>query len=227
MDGLLFDCDGVLAETEPDGHRVAFNQAFEEAGLPDRWSVDTYGALLETAGGRHRLRRFFGDRLDDAAVLALHQRKTDLFQAWVEGGRLPIRPGVAALIDEALAAGIKVGVCSTSDERAVRAVVAGLGPRRAGAMAVFAGEQAPRRKPDPAIYRLALDALGLDPTRTLAIEDSPPGLAAATAAGLGCLVTRSAYTRHEAFIGAAAVLDSLEGVRLDHCRAWLASTAAP
>ncbi len=51
MQALLFDCDGVLVDTERDGHRVAFNQAFAAKGLGTHWSVDRYADLLRTAGG--------------------------------------------------------------------------------------------------------------------------------------------------------------------------------
>ncbi|WP_051013638.1 HAD-IA family hydrolase [Pararhodospirillum photometricum] len=221
MRALLFDCDGVLADTERDGHRVAFNHAFTDAGLTDHWSVDHYGSLLDTGGGRHRLRRHFGPELPEPVIADLHQRKTDHFIALVARGAVPLRPGVERLVDEALAAGLDIGVCSTSEERSVRAVVAGLGPARAQRIHIFAGDQVARRKPDPAIYRLALSSLGLDPDQALAIEDSAIGLAAARAAGLQCLVTRATYSRHERFPGAARVVDSLEDIRLADCRALL------
>jgi hypothetical protein len=52
---LLFDCDGVLADTERDGHRVTFNAAFEAKGLAHRWSVEEYGELLKIGGGKERM----------------------------------------------------------------------------------------------------------------------------------------------------------------------------
>ena len=54
---LIWDVDGTLAETERDGHRVAFNDAFAAMGLPWRWSVERYGELLATSGGLERLQR--------------------------------------------------------------------------------------------------------------------------------------------------------------------------
>ena len=50
LTALIFDVDGTLADTERDGHRVAFNRAFKEAGLPWHWSVETYGNLLRITG---------------------------------------------------------------------------------------------------------------------------------------------------------------------------------
>lgn len=222
LQAILFDCDGVIAETERDGHRVAFNDAFAAAGLATRWSVERYGTLLQTAGGKERLRRHFdaagwpdpaalglGDR--DALVAELHRRKTARFLERVAAGALALRPGVARLVDAALAEGVQVAVCSTSSERAVRGLVeALLGPARAARIAVFAGDAVPEKKPDPAVYTLALARLGLDPAASVAVEDSRNGLRAAKAAGLACLVTPSAYTHDEDFTAADRVVRDLD-----------------
>ena len=208
MDALLFDCDGVLAETERDGHRVAFNRAFAEFGLDVHWSPARYGALLAVAGGKQRLRRYFdeagwpsnaGDRGHaddpDRLIAGVHARKTEIFREIVQAGEMPPRPGVVRLADAALAAGIAVAVCSTSDAAAVRAVVETvLGPERARRIGVFAGDAVAAKKPDPAVYTLALSELGAAPERSVAVEDSRNGLLAAKAAGLACVVTPSAYT---------------------------------
>ena len=55
ISALLFDCDGVIADTEPDGHRPAFNAAFKEKGFADVWTKEHYGELLETGGGKERM----------------------------------------------------------------------------------------------------------------------------------------------------------------------------
>ena len=100
MKALIFDCDGVLVDTERDGHRVAFNQAFALKGLDAHWDVDLYGALLEVSGGKERMRAFFDGRgwppgvTDrDALIRELHQVKTDLFMRIVRSGQLPLRSG--------------------------------------------------------------------------------------------------------------------------------------
>ena len=216
LQALLFDCDGVLADTERDGHRVAFNQAFRALGLDADWSVERYEELLKTAGGKERMARHFDEsgwtvEPDQRAALIaeLHKRKTALFMDIVEGGRMPLRPGVARLVDEAFGAGIKVAVCSTSNERAVQAVIDQLGPDQARRISLFAGDVVPKKKPDPAIYRLAAETLGVDPARCVVIEDSNNGLRAALAAGMHCIVTTSSYTTDEDFAGADRVVSEL------------------
>ena len=155
------------------------------------------------------------------AIKTLHKRKTEIFMELIEAGGLPLRPGVKRLVDEAIAAGITLAVCSTSNERAVTAVVEiMLGRERARHIAIFAGDVVPKKKPDPAIYTLAAGKLGLDPARCVVVEDSNNGLSAAKAAGMNCIVTVSSYTADEDFAAADLVVPDLDaGVSLADCRA--------
>jgi HAD superfamily hydrolase (TIGR01509 family) len=218
MDALIFDCDGVLVDTERDGHRVAFNRAFAALGFSFEWGVQEYGELLKIAGGKERMRSYF-DKVGwpvkpvdhDALIKQLHELKTDYFIRLIETGELPVRSGINRIVDEAHAAGAKLAVCSTSNERAVTGVVNRLlGPeRQAKFSAIFAGDIVSRKKPDPAIYQLSIDRLKLDPGRCLVIEDSHNGLLAAVGAGIACAITTSAYTVTEDFRRAAAVYPEL------------------
>jgi HAD superfamily hydrolase (TIGR01509 family) len=223
MSALVFDCDGVLADTERYGHLPAFNATFAEAGLPVRWSEEEYGEKLAIGGGKERMASLFGDPEfvraagipddDDARAQLLgewHRIKTARFKALVAAGEIPPRPGVARLIDEALQEGWTVAVASTSAEESVRAVLEhAVGAATAARIPVFAGDVVPAKKPDPAIYDLVVQTLGLDRGDTVVVEDSRNGLLAATGAGLPCLVTVNGYTRHEAFDEAALVVSEL------------------
>lgn len=220
---LLFDCDGVLVDTERDGHREAFNEAFRRKGLPHEWSVEKYGELLETGGGKERMTRYFLEVEDQepfksikdeaerkALVAELHKLKTDIFMEMVEQASMPLRPGVARLVAEAMDANVPVAVCSTSNERAVSTIVrVMLGDKVAEHMRVFAGDVVPRKKPDPAIYTLAASELGVDPARCVVVEDSHIGVRAARSAGMRCVVTQSSYTADEDFALADAVFDMI------------------
>lgn len=223
MTALIFDCDGVLGDTERDGHLPAFNATFEQFDLPVRWSVEEYGRLLRIGGGKERLatllddpavRRAAGDpaTAEERAevVAAWHRAKTKKFTELVAAGVIPPRPGVRRVITEALRAGWTVAVASTSAEPSVRAVLAGaVGEEVAATIPVFAGDVVPRKKPDPAVYQLAVEQLGLDPADTLVVEDSRNGLLAAVGAGLATVVTVSGYTRDEDFTEAALVVTTL------------------
>jgi HAD superfamily hydrolase (TIGR01509 family) len=232
MTALVFDCDGVLGDTERDGHLPAFNATFANFGLPVRWSVQDYGRMLRIGGGKERLAVLLDDpevwkaagspaTADDRAevVATWHRFKTKAFTDLVAAGVIPPRPGVRRIITEALRSGWTVAVASTSAEPSVRAVLTGaVGTELAARIPVFAGDVVPRKKPDPAVYELAVYQLALVPDRTLVVEDSRNGLLAATGAGLATLVTVSGYTRDEDFTGAALVVSSLgdpDGERLE------------
>ena len=222
MPALIFDCDGVLADTERDGHRPAFNETFAEVGLPVTWSVEEYGVKLKIGGGKERMASLLTDEFVVANGLPAdaegqrelladwHRRKTAKYKSMVLAGRLEPRPGIARIVDEALKAGWTLAVASTSAEESVRAVLEhAVGTANAARFAVFAGDVVPAKKPDPAIYKLAVEQLELGPDEALVIEDSRNGLLAAVAAGLRCVVTVSSYTTEEDMSEATLVVTSL------------------
>jgi HAD superfamily hydrolase (TIGR01509 family) len=218
LKALIFDCDGVLAETERDGHRVAFNRTFDDKGFGIEWDVPLYQELLKVGGGKERMVHFFGrigwpagagDK--DALIKELHKLKTAYYTQIIESGQLPLRPGVARLVDEAIAAGVKLAVCSTSNEKAVNAVVERLlGPaRKAKFDVILAGDVVSKKKPDPEIYSLALQRLGLRASECVVVEDNRNGLLAAKGAGMYCIVTTNGYTQDEDFTEADLVVPEL------------------
>ena len=224
LQALVFDVDGTLADTERDGHRPAFNAAFAEAGLDWHWDVHLYGTLLAVTGGKERIRHFcerydpdFLARPDaDDAVEALHEDKTRRYVAAAAAGKVRLRPGVASLIEEARATGVRLAIATTTRPENVAVLLeAELGPDALGWFEVVgAGDVVPRKKPAPDIYAWVVERLHLRPQDCLAIEDSAVGLCAALAAGLPTVVTQSPYTRGERTVGALAVLPDLAATTL-------------
>ncbi len=216
MKALIFDCDGVLVDTERDGHRVAFNRAFAAAGIDAEWDVELYGELLKIAGGKERMTHYFNVRgwpagkSAETLIPELHKRKTAIFTDLIAQGSLPLRPGISRIVDEAHGAGIRLGVCTTSDPKAIDGVLDLFGAKRkAWFEIVLAGDVVKRKKPDPEIYDLAKQKLGLTGDDCVVVEDSRNGLLAANAAGMRCVITKSAYTEDEDFTEAAAVYPEL------------------
>ncbi|GEK23232.1 HAD-IA family hydrolase [Cellulomonas xylanilytica] len=219
---LIFDCDGVLADTERDAHLPAFNRTFAEAGLPIHWSEEEYGHLLAIGGGKERLATVFTPLFVETAhlpadpdeqrelVARWHKTKTAHYTEMVAAGVLPGRPGIARVVAEAAAAGWGLAVASTSAEASVRAVLEhAVGDELAARFRVFAGDVVPAKKPAPDIYLLALEELGVAPQEVVVVEDSANGLRAALGAGLRTVVTVSSYTADEDFTGASLVVTSL------------------
>lgn len=240
MQALIFDCDGVLVDTERDGHRVAFNQAFEKAGIDVSWDVGLYGELLMIAGGKERMRHYFesqgwpaeaGDD-KDAFLAEMHKSKTAIFSDLIASGALPLRTGVLRLVDEAIAAGVRLGVCTTSNPKSIDAVLDLMGPDRKSKFEfVLAGDIVSRKKPDPEIYDMAKSKLGLPVHECIVVEDSRNGLLAAVAAGLPCFITTSTYTTDEDFSEAVGVAPELgdppdDTVTLEYLSQLAAKSAA-
>lgn len=217
LEAILWDMDGVLADTERDGHRVAFNEAFQESGIDCDWTVELYGQLLEVGGGKERMTHHWNtvgwpasipDDERAAKVKQLHERKTELFLEKIPD--IPLRPGVLRLFDEALSNKLKLAVCSTSNVKAVTTLVETLiGRDRAQHISIFAGDMVARKKPAPDVYNLAVERLNLNKEDCVIVEDSAIGLGAAKAAGIACIVTKSTYTQSEDFTDANIIVDNL------------------
>jgi HAD superfamily hydrolase (TIGR01509 family) len=225
MKALLWDVDGTLAETERDGHRVAFNQAFEALGLTWRWDEVHYGRLLAVAGGRERLLHDMTSRSDAPALpqqreelaAELHRRKNRFYAECVAAGAISLRPGVLELMDECDAAGVRQAITTTTSRSNVDALFSAcFGPGWAARFAaVVCGEDTQRKKPDPEVYLQALTLLGIAPLDAVAVEDSPGGVAAARAADVPVLVTLSSYFADATIEGAMAI-----GPGLDRRQDW-------
>lgn len=240
LKAIIFDCDGVLVDTERDAHRVGFNRAFKEMGIDAEWSVELYGRLLLVAGGKERMRAYFDEfgwpagtetaEQKDELILALHKTKTRITSEIVAD--LPVRPGILRIIDEAIANGVTLGVCTTSAPAFIDAVLDLFGPERKAAFAfVLAGDIVKKKKPDPEIYLLAKEKLGLPVQQCIVIEDSRNGLLAATGAGFPTLITISTYTGEEDFHEAVKVVPELGdepnvNIRLADLEALAAAYAA-
>lgn len=220
LEALIWDVDGTLADTERDGHRVAFNDAFSQAGLDWHWDVELYGQLLKVTGGKERI-RYYLERFNtgweqpsdlDGFIADLHRHKSEIFVSLMAEGRIPPRNGVIRLIEEAAEAGLRLAIATTTTPANVDALLERFfGPGNKHPFEVIAaGDVVPAKKPAPDIYLWALEKMDLQPNACIAIEDSHNGLESARSAGISTVViTVNGYTTDEDFSGASLIVDQL------------------
>ena len=220
LKALIFDVDGTLADTERQGHRIAFNRAFAEAGLGWVWDEALYGELLEVTGGKERMRHFINrhhpevpadaDPLN-AFIENLQAIKTRHYTALVESGDIPARPGVIRLMREAMEAGLRLAIATTTTPENVYALLSASFAKDAPDWfeVIGAGDIVPKKKPAPDIYTYVLERMQLEPDECLAFEDSENGLRASLGAGIPTLVSVNGYTADQDFTGALVVTDHL------------------
>jgi HAD superfamily hydrolase (TIGR01509 family) len=232
---FIFDQDGVIVDTERDGHRVAFNRTFAEFGLNVEWGVEEYHELLQVGGGKERMTHYWNTKGFGAAVppekvadliQQLHLRKTDVFVELIESGALPLRPGVRRIMEEAVDLDLTLGICTTSNERAAQAIA---GRMLAGIPLAFvlAGDVVKAKKPDPAIYLLALEKTGLRADQCVVFEDSRIGALAAKAAGMHVVATTNLYTEAEDLSMADVIVDCLGDAAGQHAQARACGRGLP
>lgn len=219
LKAVIFDVDGTLAETERDGHRVAFNRAFSEAGLEWYWDAQLYGKLLAVTGGKERIRYYlenfhlqcgFAGELEQT-IAKLHAEKTRHYVDLLESRVIQLRPGVKRLVEELRALDIRLAIATTTTPKNVTALInATLGEEALGWFdCIAAGDIVPAKKPAPDIFNYCLQQLQLAADECLVIEDSANGLLSARAADLITMVTVNAYTENENFSQAVCVVDQL------------------
>ncbi len=222
LKALLFDVDGTLADTERDGHRVAFNKAFQEAGLDWDWTVELYEKLLAVTGGKERIRYHIENYLEgdapegvdteeglQAFAANLHQRKTHFYLEMLKNGEIPLRTGAERLIKEAKAADYRLAIVTTTTPANVTYLLTStLGEESIDWFEVIAaGDIVPAKKPAPDIYQYAMDKMNLTADECIAFEDSDNGIRSSVSANLKTVVTVNAYTKDQDFSKAVIVLD--------------------
>lgn len=223
---LIFDCDGVIVESE-ELHRLSYNECWAAENLGFEWSYEFYEKLQNSiGGGKEKMRWYFnnygwpdGKAADsddvkderETFISHLHARKTEMYQRLIHEGKAKVRPGVLRLMDEAYARGLKLAICSAANAKAVHLVLDMLvGEERLKKFdVILAGDDVKQKKPDPLIYNVARERLGVKAEDCVVVEDSQIGLQAGLGADMKVVITHTPYTATQQFNGATAVFPNL------------------
>ena len=217
LQAIIFDVDGTLANTERDGHRIAFNLAFEEFGLDWVWDINLYGQLLAVTGGKERIKAYikrFNKKLTDDVddfVVNLHQLKTKNYLKLLNTGEIKLRSGVKELLNSARKNNITLAIATTTTPENVHHLLANqLGDQSLDWFTVIgAGDIVANKKPAADIYDFVLAKLNIPTDNCIALEDSHNGLLSATGANLRTVITVNSYTENENFTGADLVVNKI------------------
>lgn len=212
LKAVFWDVDGTLADTEMDGHRPAFNRAFQDLDLGIVWDQTLYARLLAIPGGLQRVRVYAescGIDLNASQLEAIRDRKRIHYTDLAQSGAIRFRPGIRRLLALLQEAGVEQWIVTSSGAASVDALLS----NARDVIPIFRGmitaDDVDQGKPSPQGYQLALQRSGCPAAQCLAVEDSEAGLDAARSAGLRCLLTPSPWDLHlnQRLDDAVAVLD--------------------
>ena len=181
---VLFDMDGLLVDTEPLWFETE-TEVMARLGAP--WTGQDQQALL--GGSMERTVSYMLSKSPGSASPRQVERwMTEGMLGRLRAGRAGVRPGARELLAEVAAAGLPHALVTSSQRPLAEAVLAGTGFRFP---VTVCGDDVPAAKPDPAPYLLAASRLEVNPARCVALEDSPNGVASATAAGCAVVAVPS------------------------------------
>lgn len=204
---VIFDVDGVLVDSW-DAHFRSWRDVLREHGLD--MSEDEFGRTFGRTS-REIIRSFWGDEVDDATARAIDDRKEALYRDLVRDA-FPVMDGAVTLIDALRAAGFVLGVGSSAPPENVVLSLEGL-DRREAFGAIVTGRDVTRGKPDPQVFQLAAERLGVAPRQCAVIEDAPAGIRAASAAGMANVALLGTATRETLLeAGACLTVESLRAL---------------
>jgi beta-phosphoglucomutase len=213
---VIFDVDGVLVDSY-EAHFRSWQMLAQERGLTmsEEQFVATFGRT-----SREIIAHLWESHAEsDSAIAELDDRKEAHYRD-ILCENFPAMEGAVELIDALTAAGVRLAVGSSGPPENVALVLEHLG-RRSCFGGVVTGTDVQRGKPDPQVFQLAAERLGVAPQRCVVVEDAPAGVQAAHAAGMKCVAIASTGRVRDDLRSAELIVDGLGELTVDHFRQLL------
>ena len=187
LEGVYWDLDGTIANTELEAHLPAFNHAFNDFGIDWNWDKNKYIQLLKINGGKNRIAYFSklnNDELSDDLIIKIHEKKQFHYLEIIKKNYVNFKTGVFRLINELHRKNIRQFIVTSSSRRQVDLLVEYLFNGFNPFEFIIASEDVELKKPNPLPYLKAVQLSGIKKNNSIVFEDSNPGLISSLAAKL-------------------------------------------
>ena len=188
LDGVYWDLDGTIANTELEAHLPAFNKAFNDFNLNWNWDQSTYIDLLKINGGKNRISyyaKLIKNSLIPQEVKRIHERKQYHYINLVKNNNLiSLKIGVQRLINELKKKGVRQFIVTSSSKRQARLITSQLFKENNPFEFIISSDDVQLHKPDPLPYLKAMKLSGIESQKSIVFEDSSAGLRSSLAAKL-------------------------------------------
>ena len=187
LEGVYWDLDGTIANTELEAHLPAFNNAFSDIGINWNWDTNKYIQLLKINGGRNRIShysRLNNDHFSDDLIFKIHEKKQFYYLELIKKNSVNFKTGVFRLINELYRKNIRQFIVTSSSRNQVNLLIEYLFNGFNPFEFIIASEDVDFKKPNPLPYLKAVQLSGIKKNNSIVFEDSNPGIKSSLAANL-------------------------------------------
>ena len=187
LEGVYWDLDGTIANTELEAHLPAFNEAFKFFQLDWFWDKETYIKLLKVNGGKNRISAFAkqnNKKVSEDFIIDIHSKKQFFYLELINKGKVSLKRGVMRTIKELYESNVRQFIVTSSSRIQVETLTSNLFSGLKPFDFFVCSEDVIHHKPDPLPYNQAIKLSGIKKENSIVFEDSSPGLRSSLAAGL-------------------------------------------
>ena len=187
LEGVYWDLDGTIANTELEAHLPAFNNAFRELGINWNWDADKYIELLKINGGKNRIAYYSklnNNDFSEKLIIKIHEKKQDHYLEIIKKNCVEFKTGVFRLINELHRKKVRQFIVTSSSKNQVDLLIEHLFNGFNPFEFIISSEDVELKKPNPLPYFKAIQLSGIKEKNSIVFEDSNQGLKSSLAANL-------------------------------------------